>query len=373
MISFGAKKSIIPYYLIVICGFPLIRSNPIFSQSQSSKSRIQIYSSTESADSLDKSGIAVQQLKMIDAKNYELSSKVLSLSINGGEQVEREVTEVGKKINANQFQVERQVRIPDNNGKLSTQSIISENHTNSDNKEEIQRTHFQADINGKMAALSVENETRSQVSPKETQTVRALYRPGIDGNMSLLEVEEGTEKKIADNLTVKESSRRSRDSNGQMTLLGTTKESITRINEKSYKKETSMQQIGDTGHLVLTDKLIETQSENPDGTRKYQRLLESRNITPQQRNINSQGLILSQRVTGEERRLPDGSIESNMQIETLDPANLSKGLQITEKISEISKPLGNGRVSVERIIKTRDVNGNFITAQRVSQTIQSTK
>ncbi len=373
MITIGSKKSIIPFYLIAISGFALIRPTPICSQSQSSQSKIQIYSSTESADTLDKSGIAVQQLKLIDAKNYELSSKVLSRSINGGEQVEREVTEIGKKVNDNQFQVERQVRIPDNNGKLSTQTIISEDHTTSDKKEEIQRTHFQADMNGKMAALSVENETRSQVSPKETQMVRARYHPGIDGKMALLEVEEGTERKIADNLTVKESSRRSRDSNGQMTLQGTTKETITRINEKSYKKETSTQQIGDTGHLVLTDKLIETQSENPDGTRKYQRLLESRNINPQQRNINSQGLILAQRVTGEERRLPDGSIESNTQVETLDPANLSKGLQITEMVSEISKPLGNGKVSVERVIKIRDVNGNFITAQRVSQTIQSTK
>ncbi len=373
MIRSRAKKSIIAFYLIWACGLALIPSRLICAQSQSSKSKIQIYSSTESADTLDKSGVAVQQLKLIDAKNYELSSKVLSPSINGGEQVEREVTEIGKKVNANQFQVERQVRIPDSNGKLFTQAIISEDHTTSDKKEEIQRTHFQADINGKMAALSVENETHSQISPKESQMVLARYRPGADGKLALLELEEGTEKKIADNLTVKENSRRSRDSNGQMILLGTTKETITRINEKSYKKETSMQQIGDTGHLVLTDKMIETQSENPDGTRKYQRLLESRNITPQQRNINSTGLILAKRVSGEERRLPDGSIESNTQIETLDPANLSKGLQITEMVSEISKPLGNGKVSVERVTKIRDVNGNFITAQRVSQTIQSAK
>jgi hypothetical protein len=187
----------------------------------------------------------------------------------------------------------------------------------------------------------------------------------------LLEVEEGTEKKIASNLTVKESSRRSRDSNGQMILLGTTKETTTRINDKSYKKETTSQQIGDNGRLVLTDKLTETQSENPDGTRKYQRLVESRNITPQQRNLDGQGLILAQRVTGEERRLPDGSFESNTQVETLDPVNLSSGLRVTEKVSEISKPLGQGKVIVERVIKIRDVNGNFITAQKVSQTIQS--
>jgi hypothetical protein len=373
MINSKAKTSIIAFHWIVICSFAVIQPFPIGAQSQDSKSKIQIYSSTDSADTLDKSGSAVQQLKLTDAKNYELTSKVLSLSINGGDQVDREVTEKGKQVSANQFQVERQVRVPDSSGKLFTKTIVSEDHTTSDKKEEIQRTYFQADMNGKMAAQSVENETHTQVSPKEKQMVRALYRPGMDGKMALLEVEEGTEKKINDNLTVKENSRRSRDSNGKMILLGTTKETTTRINDKSYKKEKSLQEIGDNERLVLTDKLIETQTENPDGTRKYQRLVESRNITPQQRNLNSTGLILAQRVTGEERRLPDGSIESYSQVETLDPMNPSKGLQVTEMVSEISKPLGNGKVSVERVIKIRDVNGNFIAAQKVSQTIQSVK
>jgi len=373
MINIEAKISIIALYSIVGCNLAVVGPPPVCAQSQESKSKIQIYSSTDSADTLDKSGGAVQQLKLIDAKNYELTSKVLARSINGGDQVEREVTETGKQDNPSHFQVERQVRIPDVNGKLFTKTVVSEDHMIADKKEEIQRTSFQADMNGKMKAESVENETNTQISPKEKQMVRALYRPGMDGKMVLLEVEEGTEKKISDNLTVKENSRRSRDSNGQMILLGTTKENTTRINDKSHKKETTFQQIGDTGRLVLTDKLIETQSENPDGTRKYQRLLESRNITPQQRNLNGTGLILAQRVTGEERRLPDGSIESTTQVETLDPANLSNGLRITEMITEISKPVGNGKVSVERVIKIRDVNGNFIPAQKVSQTIQSAK
>ncbi|MFN8008679.1 MAG: hypothetical protein U0V70_16975 [Terriglobia bacterium] len=342
-------------------------------QSLDSKSRIQIYSSTESADKLDRSGSAAQQLKLSDGKDYELSSKVLSRSINGGDQIEREVSEVGKKLSPSQFQVERQVRIPDANGKLFTSTVMTENHTNSEKKEEIQRSYYQADMNGKMSAQSVENETHTQISANEKEVIRATYRPGMDGKMVLLDVEEGTEKKIADNLTVKESTRKGRDSNGQLILLGTTKETITRMSDTAFKKETALQQISDTGRLVLTDKIIETQSESKDGTKKYQRLLESRNITPQQRNLNGTGLILAQRVTGEERRLPDGSFESQTQIETIDPLNQSNGLRVSEIVSETSKPIGSGKVSVERIIKVRDVNGNFIVAQKVSQIIQSAK
>ena len=120
MISFGAKKSIITFCLIMIFGCVVICPYPTWTQPQDSKSKIQVYSSTESADTLDKSGTVVQQSKLIDAKNYELTSKVLSPSINGGEQIEREVTEKSRQLNANQIRVERLVRVPDANGKLFT-------------------------------------------------------------------------------------------------------------------------------------------------------------------------------------------------------------------------------------------------------------
>jgi hypothetical protein len=78
-------------------------------------------------------------------------------------------------------------------------------------------------------------------------------------------------------------------------------------------------------------------------------------------------------VTGEERRLVDGTIESTTQVETLDPANPSSGLRVSEVVTETSKPLGNGRISVERVIKRRDTNGNLTVSQKVAQSIESGK
>ena len=370
---FGPQKSGIVVSLITTYFFFAICSISTWTQTRESKSSGQIYSSTGAADTLNRSGIVVQQLKLIDDKNYELTSKVLTPSLNGGDQIDREVTEKSRQLNAGQSRVERLVRVPDANGRLYTQTITNEDHTSKDKKEEIQRSHFQADINGKMVIQSVENETHAQITPQEKEITRALYRPGMDGKLVLSELEEGTERKLTDRLTVKENSRKTKDSNGQMILVGTTKEMTTRINDKIFKKETILQQAGENGRLVLTDKIMESQTENPDGTRKYQRILESRNITPQQRSLNSGALILAQRVTGEERRLPDGSIESQTQVETLDPVNLANGLRVTEITSEVSKPLGNGKVNVERVVKIRDVNGNFTVAQKVSQTIQAAK
>src|SRR5262245_55318645 len=80
---------------IVICSFTAR------AQSQESKSNFQIYSQTGSADTLDKGGTVAQQLKLTDERTYELTSKVLTPSINGGNHIEREVTETSRPINAN--------------------------------------------------------------------------------------------------------------------------------------------------------------------------------------------------------------------------------------------------------------------------------
>ena len=65
--------------------------------------------------------------------------------------------------------------------------------------------------------------------------------------------------------------------------------------------------------------------------------------------------------------------ESTTQVETIDPANPSGGLRVSEVVTEISKPLGNGKVSVERTIKTRDTNGNLTLSQKVAQSVESGK
>lgn len=373
MIKTSPRKARLLLNLVTINLLFLFCSMTIWTQTRESKSSSQVYSSTGAADSLNRGGMVMQQMKLIDDKNYELTSKILIPSVNGGDQIDREVTEKSSQLSANQVRVEKQVRVPDANGRLYTQTIANEERTYKDKREEIQTSHYQADINGKMVIQSVENESVVDLTPQEKEITRALYRPGMDGKLVLSELEEGTERRPTDRLTVKESTRRTKDSNGQMILAGTTKETTTRINDKSFRKEMILQQAGDNGRLVLTDKVTESQTETPDGTRKYQRILESRNVTPQQRNLNSGGLVLAQRVTGEERRRPDGSVESQTQVETLDPVNLANGLRVTELTSEISKPLGNGKVSVERVVKIRDVNGNFIVAQKVSQTIQAAK
>jgi hypothetical protein len=283
------------------------------------------------------------------------------------------VNEKSRKTSENQFRTDRTVRAVGPNGGLATTEMLSEDHQIKGQTEEIQRSYYRPDINGKMVAHSVENEMITRISLKEKQITRASYRADLDGKFSLSELEEGSEKKVSDTLTIKETTHKIKESSGRLTVADTSRETTTKLSESSFRKETVVQKSGESGKLSVTDKLIETQTERPDGTKKYQRLLESRNINPQIRSVNSTGLILSQRVTGEERRLPDGSVETKTQVETLDPFNLSNGLRVTEQITEISKPMGNGKVSVERVIKTRDVNGNFTISQRIAQTVEATK
>jgi hypothetical protein len=308
--------------------------------------------------------------KLMDDKNYERSTAFRVSSINGGEQVQREISEKSRKISDSQYQVERTIRRPDPSGRLTTDELIKEEHTLKGNTEETQRSYYRSDINSKMAPQAVENEVIVKTSPREKQMTRALYRPDPEGKFSLSEMEEGIERKVSDALTVKESSRKRKETNGRMAVLESVKETTTKLNDKSFRKETVMHRAGDEGRLFLSDKVTETQSEGPDGVRKYQRLLESRNVNRQLPNLNSTGLILSERVTGEERRMPDGSIQSTMQIESIDPLSQSNGLRLSEIVTETTRPLANGKLSVERLVKTRDANGNFTVSQKIAQTIE---
>ena len=329
--------------------------------------------SPASTDGLGSATKVSEYQKLLDDKNYERTTAFRALSINGGERVDREETERSRRISDTQYQIERTIRTPDLNGRLATQQLVKEDHQLKGNTEETQRSYYQPDINGKMAAQTVENETVETVSPKEKRLTRALYRPDSDGKFALNEIEEGNERRLSDTLTVKESNRKLKEASGRMAVVGSLKETTTKIGSNAFKKETVVHQTGYDGRLSLTDRVTESQSETSDGVRKYQRLLESRNVHRLLPNVNSTGLSLSQRVTGEERRLADGTIESTTQIETVDPANPSGGLRVSEVVTETSKPLGNGRISVERTIKTRDTNGNLIVSQKVAQSIESGK
>ncbi len=311
--------------------------------------------------------------KLLDDKNYERTTAFRVTSINGGEQVAREVSERSRRINESQYQVERTIRKPDSSGRLNTDELVKEEHALKGSIEETQRSYYRSDMNGRMAPQAVENETVAQVSLQEKQTTRALYHPDAEGKFSLFEIEEGTERKVSDGLTVRQSSRKRKEANGRMPVIESLKETTTKMGDKSFRKEMILQRAAEEGRLLVTDKITETQSEGPDGVRKYQRLLESRNVDRVQPTSASAGLRTTQRVTGEEKLLPGGGIESTTQVETVDPLDPSSGLRLTEIVTEITKPLGNGKISVERVVKTRDPNGNFPISQKIAQTIEPGK
>lgn len=326
-----------------------------------------------SGDRLESISKASQSQRLLDEKNYELTTTFRVPSINGGETIDREVSERSQKVSDTQFQVERVIRTPNSSGRLATHEMVKEDHQLKDKTEEIHRSYYRSDINGKLAAQAVENETIAKPNARETQTTRSLYRPDIEGKFSLEELEEASELRVSDTLTIKESKRKLKEAGGRMPVVESLKETTTKQSDKSFKREMIVHQAGENGRLTLTDKVTETQTERPDGTREYQRLLESRNINPILRNLNSTSLILSQRVTGEERRHQDGSIESITRVETLDPFDQSKGLRVTEMVTEITRPLPNGKVSIERIVKIRDVNGNYTVSQKIAQTVEPSR
>lgn len=355
-------------------GLSLLWLTDSFSQAEKGKgSETTAYSlmySPGAGERLQDISRTTQYQKLIDDKNYELSTLIRLPSINGGEALDREISEKSQKVNENESKEERLVRSQDANGQRSTVEVFNEDRRQKGRTEEIQRSYFRPDINGKMVVHTVENETITAVSDKERQRTRALYRPDVEGKLSLAELEEGSEKRISDATVIKESARKAKDPNGRMVAVGSLRETTTKLNERSFRRESSVSQADDNGRLSLSEKSVETQTVNPDGTTAYQKITQSRNINPQMRNINGPALIVSQRITGEEKKLADGTVENTLKVETLDPLNLSSGLRLSEIVTETSRPDGKGKIKLEREIKTRDVNGNYVVSQRVSQTVE---
>ncbi len=316
----------------------------------------------------------IQQFqKLVDDKNYEKNTIVQLPSVNGGDRIERSIQEKARKLDENHFTVERLVQNPDGDGRLQTVEVMNEDHLKQGKVEEIKRSTFRPDLNGKLQARVVEQETLTKVSKGENQIEKAVYRLDLEGKLSLSEMEEGQEKRVGDNVMVKEMARQTKDVGGRMAKVESIRETTVKTAESSFHKETVIQRTDDNGRLGVAEKMTEVQTEKPDGTRQYTRVLESRNIPLYPRSTDSRALILYKRVSGEERKLPDGSIENTSKVETLDPTNFSDGLKVSEMITEIARPLANGRISVERVVKVRDLNGNYVVSLRSVQTVEPAK
>jgi hypothetical protein len=316
----------------------------------------------------------VQQFqRLVDDKNYEINTTIRVPSINGGERVEREIREKAEKLDENHFKIERSVQNLDTDGQFRMVEVVSEDHLRKGDTGQTTKSTFRPDLNGKLQAQAVEKGTTTSTSKTEKQIEKAVYRLDLDGKLLLSELETGHERKVAENVTVKEISRQVKSASGRMINVSNLKETATKLGDSSFRKETTIQRADDNGRLGIAEKVTESQTETSDGTRHYLRELESRNIQGRPRDVDSRELVLSQRTTGEERKLSDGTIESTFKVETLDPVNFSNGLQVTQMVTEIAKTLSGGRVSVERIVRIRDVNGNFVVLQRSVQDVEPTK
>jgi hypothetical protein len=316
----------------------------------------------------------VQQFqRLVDDKNYEINTTIRVPSINGGERIEREIREKAEKLEENHFKIERSVQNLDPDGQSRMVEVVSEDHLRKGDMEQTTKSTFRPDLNGKLHAQAVEKGTTTSTSRTEKQIEKAVYRLDLDGKLLLSELETGHERKVAENVTVKEISRQVKSAGGRMINVSNVKETATKLGDSSFRKETTIQRADDNGRLGIAEKVTETQTETSDGARHYLIVLESRNIPGRPRDADSREMVLSQRTTGEERKLSDGTIESTFKVETLDPVNFSNGLQVTQMVTEIVKTLSGGRVSVERIVRIRDVNGNFVVFQRSVQDVEPTK
>jgi len=327
--------------------------------------------STVSTNGLEGTDRISQYGEILDKKNYVIRTTTQVPVVNGGERIDSQIIERSQQIGKTGFEVERMIESPDRDGRLITCAMIRESYQVVAKGKEIERKILRLDANGRLTTRRVERESVSEVAPGERKLTKNIYRLNIEGELALSAKVEELRRQLNDRVSVVERIQRSGRVNGDFIPVAILKETTTE-EDSTIVKETLVRKADFMGHLKLTEKSKETITLGPGGTRYYEQLLESHNVIPQMLYVED-GLILSRRVTGKECKLKNGTIQSRLQIETLDSINLSDGLTATQLIITTSRLIGSGQVEVEQITKVRNSNGDFVLAQRTLKIIQEKK
>ena len=364
------------------CGLALLLTSlfvqPILAQSLGSNcsaavesSEDELIYSTVSTDRLEGTNRISQYGEILGKKNYVIRTTTQVPVVNGGERINGQIIERSQQIGQTGFEVERMVESPDRDGRLLACAMIRETCQVVAKGKEIERKILRLDANGRLTTWRVERESVREVAPGERKLTKKIYRLNIEGELTLISKVEELRRQLNDRVSVVEMIQRSERVNGDFIPVAILKETTTEENS-TIVKETLVQKADFMGHLKLTEKSKETITLGPGGTRYYEQLLESHNVIPRMLYVEDE-LILSRRVSGKESTLKNGTIQSRLQIETLDSINLSDGLTVTQLIITTSRLIGSGQVEVEQIIKVRNSNDDFVLAQRTLKVIQEKK
>ena len=312
-----------------------------------------------------------QYRNILDDKNYVIRTTTKVPAVNGGERIDRQIIERSQQIGQTGFKVERVIESPDRDGRLIAHAMIRETYQVVAKGKKIERNILRLDANGRLTSQRVERESVCEVAAGKRKLTKNVYRLNIEGELTLIAKIEEVRRQLNDRVSVVEKIQRSEGVNGEFIPVASLKETTTEEGS-SIVRETLVRKADFMGHLQVVEKSKETITLGPGGTRYYEQLLESHNVIPQMLYVED-GLILSRRVTGKECKLKNGTIQSRLQIETLDSINLSDGLTATQLIITTSRLIGSGQVEVEQITKVRNSNGDFVLAQRTLKIIQEKK
>lgn len=70
-------------------------------------------------------------------------------------------------------------------------------------------------------------------------------------------------------------------------------------------------------------------------------------------------LTLVRQVNSSQQTAPDGSSQSERQIQTIDVGNPASGLEPAVSVTGVSQPQGNGQTKSQAVVRSSDGNGGF--------------
>jgi hypothetical protein len=289
-----------------------------------------------------------------DGRTVE-TRRVEGPSINGGYGLIIETEQQTTQVNPNTVTVVTRQYSPDSNGNPQLVQVTEEQrHTAADGRETVVRTlSSSADLDGHLQIIKREVQETVPTGNDTKQTTSTTFQQ-IGDTLQPVQRSQQTEQRKAD-VTEQQTTVLNSDGNGNFVPLSRTESTSTKTASGEKKDERAYWQ-NDVGKMTLIKRDVTTESKDARGTSSTTQTYSA--FVPGA-SPDSGSLVLVQQVNSSQQTTPDGSSQSQQQVQQINLGNPSSGLQPAVSVTSVSEPVVNGQSERKVVVRSADGNGGF--------------
>jgi len=274
-------------------------------------------------------------------------------SINGGYATLIETEQLTIQLNPNATTLVKRQYSRDGNGNRRLLEVTEEQRsTAAGGGETVVRTTSRADVNNRLQVVQHEVQETVPTSDDTRQTTSTVSRQTANGFQPVQRSQQIEQRK--GDVAKQQTTVLVLDGNGNFVPISRTESTTTKTASGQTKDERTYRDTG-LGNMTVVQRDVATEFKDAQGThgitQTYSAFVPGASPDPG-------SLVLVQQVSTSRQTAPDGSSQSEQQIQAISLGNPASGLRLATLIAEVSQPASNGRMQ-RQIVRSSDGNGAF--------------